>query len=315
MRVRAKKRDNKIAVAAMALGAFAACQPISARADDTSVEIRLLKERLKQLEERVAEQGRKEKATQEKLRQQAAQQPAPPPGGPAPYTYPVGIGVPPQPGPGGLTATEAAVRGLPSPGPSTILFKGVSITPGGFLALESVTRSAFLGADIGSPGYSNIPFANAPSSHSGEFRFSARQSRFSLLTQGDVDPVTHLAGYGEVDFLGAAQTANSNESNSFNLRARHLYLTVDNDFWGAHLLAGQTWSLATMNTKGIVPRQEDIPLTIDAQYVPGFVWQRTPQIRLVKDIAENAWFALSGENPTTTFGTAPGAGTFFDGAT
>ena len=84
MKVRAKKRDNKIAVAAMALGAFAACQPISARADDTSVEIRLLKERLKQLEERVAEQGRKEKATQEKLRQQAAQ-PGPAPGGPGPY--------------------------------------------------------------------------------------------------------------------------------------------------------------------------------------------------------------------------------------
>ena len=120
MKVRAKKRDNKIAVAALALGAFAACQPISARADDTSAEIRLLKERLKQLEERVAEQGRKEKATQEKLRQQAAQQPAPPPGGPGPYPYPVAIGVPPQPGPGGLTATEAAVRGLPSPGPSLL---------------------------------------------------------------------------------------------------------------------------------------------------------------------------------------------------
>jgi hypothetical protein len=312
MKVRAKKRDNKIAVAAMALGAFAACQPISARADDTSVEIRLLKERLKQLEERVAEQGRKEKATQEKLRQQAAQQPAPPPGpgGPAPYVFPAGIGVPPQPSPGGLTATEAAVRGTPTLGPSTFWFKGVTITPGGFLALESVTRSAFLGADIGSPGYSNIPFGNVPSSHSGEFRFSARQSRLSLLTQGDVDPVTHLAGYVETDFLGAAQTANSNESNSYNLRVRHLYLTADSDYWGAHLLAGQEWSLATMNTKGITPRQEDIPLTIDAQYVPGFVWQRTPQIRLVKDIAENAWVAISAENPATTIaGTAP---TLFD---
>jgi len=65
-----------------------------------------------------------------------------------------------------------------------------------------------------------------------------------------------------------------------------------------------------MNTKGITPRQEDIPLTIDAQYVPGFVWQRTPQIRLVKDIAENAWVAISAENPATTIaGTAP---TLFD---
>ena len=87
-------------------------------------------------------------------------------------------------------------------------------------------------------------------------------------------------------------------------------MCIRDSYWGAHLLAGQEWSLATMNTKGITPRQEDIPLTIDAQYVPGFVWQRTPQIRLVKDIAENAWVAISAENPATTIaGTAP---TLFD---
>ena len=113
-----------------------------------------------------------------------------------------------------------------------------------------------LGADIGTPPFSNIPFANVPSSHAAEFRFSARQSRVSALMQGDVDPATHLAGYGELDFLGAAQTANSNESNSYNLRIRHLYATVDNDYFGAHLLAGQNWSLATTNTKGIMPRLE-----------------------------------------------------------
>ena len=308
MKVRLKKRDKKGAVAAMALGAITVCQPFSAYADDTASEIRLLKERLKQLEQRVAEQGRREKQTQEKLRQAAAQ-PAPAPGpgpGPAPYLYPVGIGVPPQPGPGGLTGTETAVRGLPTLGPSTIYYRGITITPGGFLALESVTRNPFIGADIGSPPYTNIPFDFVPSSHSTEFRFSARQSRASLLAQGDVDPATHLAGYGEMDFLGAAGTANSNESNSYNLRIRHLYLTADNDDFGAHLLAGQEWSLATMNTKGITPRQEDIPLTIDAQYVPGFVWTRQPQIRVVKDFDKTLWFALSAENPATTIGgTAP----------
>src|SRR5664279_2416936 len=306
MKIQVKKRDNKSAVAAMALGALTACLPFSAHADDTATEIHLLKERLKQLEQRVAEQGRKEKQTQEKLRQAVAQ-PTPAPGPvPTPYLYPVGIGVPPQPGPGGLTGTETAVRGLPTLGPCTIFFKGITITPGGFLALESVPRSPFMGADIGSPPYTNIPFDFVPSSHSNEFRFSARQSRVSLLAQGDVDPATHLAGYGEMDFLGAGQTANSNESNSYNLRIRHLYLTADNDYFGAHLLAGQEWSLATMNTKGIMPRQEDLPLTIDAQYVPGFVWTRQPQIRVVKDFDQTLWFALSAENPATTIGgTAP----------
>jgi hypothetical protein len=249
MKTQVKRQENKIAVAVMALGVFTACQPFSAHADDTATGIHLLKERLKQLEQRVAEQGRKEKQTQKKLRQAAAQ-PAPAPApGPAPYLYPVGIGVPPQPGPGGLTGTETAVRGLPTLGPSTIFFKGITITPGGFLALESVTRSPFMGADIGSPPFTNIPYNFVPSSHSNEFRFSARQSRVSALMQGDVDPAAHLAGYAELDFLGAGQTANSNESNSYNPRIRHLYATVDNDYFGAHLLAGQEWSLATMNTK------------------------------------------------------------------
>lgn len=300
-----RKRNRKITAAALALGAFAASQSTFAFADDTAAEIRLLKQRLKQLEHRVAEQGRKEKQTQEKLQQAAAAQPGPIPGSaPAPYLYPVGIGVPPQPQPGGLTSTETAVRGLPTLGPSTIYYKGITITPGGFLALESVTRNPFMGADIGSPPYTNIPYELVPSSHSTEFRFSARQSRASLLAQGDVDPAIHLAGYAELDFLGAAGTANSNESNSYNLRIRHLYATVDNDYFDAHLLAGQEWSLATMNTKGITPRQEDIPLTIDAQYVPGFVWTRQPQIRVTKDFFDHTlWAALSAENPATTIGT------------
>ncbi len=297
---------HKRAAVAMALGALVAVQATQVHAEDTTSEIRFLKERLKQLEAKVNEQARKQKQTQAQIRQVEAQ-PVP---GPAPVPATYGIGVPPQPGPGGLAQSETDVRGLPTLGPSTIWFKGVTITPGGFLALESVTRSPFIGADIGTP-YQNIPFSNVPASHTNEFRFSARQSRFSLLVQGDVDPATHLAGYGELDFLGAAQTANSNESNSYQPRARHLYLTVDQDYFGAHLLAGQTWSLATMNTKGILPRQEDIPLTIDAQYVPGFVWQRTPQIRIVKDFDRTFWAALSAENPQTTFGgTTP---TLFDG--
>lgn len=293
-----KRHGKNPAILAMALGALVTVHG-SVRADDTAAEIRLLKAKLKQLEDKVNEQARKQKETQVQVRAVAAQ-PGPGPT-PAPYVFPVGIGAPPQPGPGGLTGVQTAVRGLPTIGPSSIWFKGITITPGGFLALESVTRSPFIGADIGTP-YQNIPYSNVPASHTNEFRFSARQSRVSALMQGDVDPATHLAGYGELDFLGAAQTANSNESNSYNLRIRHLYATVDQDDFGAHLLAGQNWSLATMSTKGITPRQEDIPLTIDAQYVPGFVWARQPQIRITKDFDKTLWVALSAENPATTFG-------------
>ena len=296
---RGGKRRRKPAIAALALGALMSFQGGAARADDTAAEIRLLKERLKQLEQRVAAQGRREKETQEKLRQAAAQ-PGPAPGA---YTYPVGIGLPPPVG------SELAERLAHTPGysyigspSSTLYLGGISITPGGFFELATVTRDHFIGADIATP-FGNIPFANVASSHTDEFRFSARRSRFAVLVMGDVNPATHLAGYGEFDFLGAAQTANSNESDSFNLRQRQIYLTVDQDDFGAHLLAGQAWTLATMNLKGIVPRTENTPLVIDDQYVPGFVWARQPQIRVTKDFFDQTlWFALSAENPTTTFG-------------
>jgi hypothetical protein len=92
-----------------------------------------------------------------------------------------------------------------------------------------------------------------------ETRFTARQTRLSLLAQGDISEQTRAAFYGEFDFQAAAQTANSNESNSFNPRMRHLYGTIDWNGSGWHLLAGQNWSLVTLNTKGITPRNEAAP--------------------------------------------------------
>jgi uncharacterized protein YukE len=38
---------------------------------------------------------------------------------------------------------------------------------------------------------------------------------------------TRVAGYGEIDFEGAAQTANSVATNSFNPRMRQLSLALD----------------------------------------------------------------------------------------
>ena len=196
---------------------------------------------------------------------------------------------------------EAEVETVTKPKDKKIHFKGVTVTFGGFLAAESVYRSREEYADIGS-SYSGIPFNNSPQAHAGEFRMSARQSRVSALVQGDVDPVTHLAMYGEFDFLGAAASANSNESNSYQPRIRNLYGTVDWDDPGIEFLAGQSWSLATLTGSGMSPRSELPPPTIDAQYVPGFDWTRQPQLRVTKNFDDQFWLGLSLENPQTTFG-------------
>ena len=184
-----------------------------------------------------------------------------------------------------------------------IPYKGIKITPGGFLEMAGMYRQHFQGNDM--PTSWAIPFPSAHNYYTGESRFSARQSRLSLLAQGKPNEHTTLTMYGEFDFLGGAQTANSNESNSFNPRIRHIYGAIDWDHGdsGWHLLAGQNWSLVTLNGKGISPRNEVIPAVIDAQYVPGFNWARQPQVRLTGDFLDHQlWVAISAENPATTFG-------------
>jgi hypothetical protein len=213
---------------------------------------------------------------------------------------------------------SSAVAALPKPKTDALYIKGVKLTLGGFLASETIYRSHDLEQDI-STSWASIPFKgpgiaaptgqiNPPNAvqtgKTSEWRETARASRISALVQGDVTPSIHLAGYGEFDFQAAAQTANSNQSNSFNPRIRHLYSTVDWDTYGLHLLAGQTWSLITLNGQGITPRNEVIPLTIDAGYVPGFDYTRQPQVRLTKNFGQTLWAAVSVENAQTTLYTS-----------
>jgi hypothetical protein len=185
-------------------------------------------------------------------------------------------------------------------GIGTLHYKGVTISLGGFLAAESIYRQHDQANDI-STSFSAIPYANNSVGQTQELRFTARQSRISALVQGDPSPQTHLWFYSEFDFQGAAQTANSNESNSYTPRLRHMYGSVDWDDLGLHLLAGQAWSLVTLNSHGITPRNEVPPPTIDGQYIPGFTWTRQPQIRLVKDLPYAVSLGVSLENPQTTF--------------
>jgi hypothetical protein len=189
-----------------------------------------------------------------------------------------------------------------APKTDKLYIKGVSLQFGGFTALETIYRSHAEIADVAS-SFSAIPFPNVVAGHTSETRFSARQSRVSALAQATVSDSVHITGYGEFDFLGAAQTANSNETNSYTPRIRNLYTQIDWDqgVGTIHALAGQSWSLVTMTSKGITPRSEDSPLTIDAQYVPGFVFARQPQVRLTFDENKWLWFAVSVEGPQSTY--------------
>ncbi len=183
---------------------------------------------------------------------------------------------------------------------------------GTFVALEGAWRehnevaSGASSPPFGSPG---IPLHNSALWNQNEFRMTAQQSRIALRAWGDIDAVQRLEAYYEMDFLGASVDANNRESNSFVPRIRQAFGSYDNDEYHFHFLGGQAWSLLTQNRVGITPRYENIPLTIDAQYVVGFNWLRNPQLRFVGDWNNIAWFGVSIEQPGAVFPSAPSATT------
>jgi hypothetical protein len=93
----------------------------------------------------------------------------------------------------------------------------------------------------------------------------AHQSRLSVVARGSVDEFTKLGANFETDFQSAGVRANSAESNSYGLRLRLAYATIDKLDWGTSFLGGRSWSFLTMFKDGLKVGQENVPLTIDAQ--------------------------------------------------
>ena len=172
---------------------------------------------------------------------------------------------------------------------------------GSFLAMEGVWRQRNEEASGATDApFGTMPFSNSPLFHENEMAFSAQQSRIALKASGDISPAQHILGYYEMDFLGAAGTANSRESDSYTPRIRQLFFGYDNDNYHFHFLPVKC-GLVTQNRVGELNLTENIPLTIDAQYVVGFNWARQPAIRFVEDWNKVAWFGVSVEAPQTAF--------------
>lgn len=210
-----------------------------------------------------------------------------------------------------VATDRAAAAQATEEGTAQIRFKGITVTPGGFLAAESAWRQRTVQADVNTP-FTTAPFPNSNMSRVSEFNASGRQSRLSFLFEGKADNVK-LNGYYELDWLGACASSNSRQSNSYCMRQRQI--------WGQAALSsgwtftgGQMWSLATETRKGLDNRTEAPPLTIDAAYNVGFTWARQYGFRVIKNFNNKAWFGFSVENPQITL-TAHGSPTsFFIGA-
>ena len=200
--------------------------------------------------------------------------------------------------------------------PTVIHYKGVTITPVAYFALEGVYRQRSINSDINTP-FNTTPFMGANEAHVSELNFSARQSRLGGLFEGNAGAFK-LSGYFESDFLSAAATSNANQSNSYSLRMRQFWGKAETKS-GFAVTGGQMWSLVTEDGKSTDARTEKPPNTIDPQYVVGFSWARQPGLRLQQKLGNPIFgsavtLAMAVENAQIQSFTATNApGNFFFG--
>jgi hypothetical protein len=197
------------------------------------------------------------------------------------------------------TANAAGGQAGSEDGPASIKFKGITLTPGGFVEAATVTRSRATSSDINTP-FNSVPYPGNALSKLSESNFTSRQSRLSLLAEGRYSAVK-LTGYYEADWLGTGVTSNNRQSNSYVLRQRQIWAQAKTD-GGWSFTGGQQWTLATEDRKGIDNRQEAIPLTVDPQYTVGFTWARQYGFRVVKSFGDKFALAIAIEGPQATVG-------------
>jgi hypothetical protein len=198
-----------------------------------------------------------------------------------------------------VAAEQAEAKKAEETGPSAIKYKGVTITPGGFIAAETVFRNRATSGDINTP-FTGIPYPGNALAKVTESNFTARQTRATVLAETKIGSAK-VTGYFESDFLGAGTTSNNRQSNSYVFRQRQMWASANFDN-GFGISAGQMWSLATENKKGIQNRGEALPMQIDPQYVAGFTWQRAYGFRAVKSWNDKFFIAVAVEGPQATLG-------------
>lgn len=201
-------------------------------------------------------------------------------------------------------------------GPLTLHFRGINITPGGYVEGAFVRRSHALGADLPTP-FNSVTMPGASQSQLPELFGSARQSKITTFVDGRLANVD-LSAYVSADFLSAGVTSTSNQTNSYTLRLRQAWGQAKfTNGWS--FMAGQSWGLATENAAGISPdddlgRTNDVrPKTIDPSYNVGFVFARQLGLRVTKNFGDKVAFAVAVENPQATLTTHGNAANFLLG--
>lgn len=193
------------------------------------------------------------------------------------------------------SAAAAVVSNSPAP-QSPPLPARIKLTLSGWIEAATVFRTRNQVNDMLTV-FDADPYPFSPLYSELEFHGSARQTQLSLLAESKINAAQKLAGYVEIDFLGVGTSSNYIITNDWPPRLRQAYITYDNYNWGFHFLGGQAWSMVMQQKVGITPREENIPLTINANYFVGFDFTRNWELRVVKDFDKKLWLGLAIDNP------------------
>ncbi|MGI4829557.1 MAG: hypothetical protein ACRYFU_15375 [Janthinobacterium lividum] len=194
--------------------------------------------------------------------------------------------------------------------PAAIHYKGITLTPGGFFAGESVWRQRAMNADMFT-NFNTTPYENAGEAHVTEWMPSARGTRLSMLAAGNV-PFGTISGYFEGDFLGAGSSSNNLQTNSYVLRTRQAWAQVKSG--PTTFTGGQMFSLLTEDKKAAQPGQEALPLIFDYNYTVGFTYVRQLGFRLQEALSPQVTVAVAVENSQYQFSASNAPTNFFFGA-
>jgi len=301
----APRPTRSLLLLASALGLSGGVGVPAALAQDATAQLSSIEKQIKALQAEVRRLKQEAAERDRDLRASRAAPPAPTQVAPVMPQIPAGYAlVPAAPGsaPGSVVLARAEAppeKKLPM---GAFQVGAVTVTLGGFLEDASIFRSRNEVTDITSNWSTAIPYRNSQLYHEPEFRESARRSTVQLLADAKPDDVTDIEAFVQSDFQGGAPTSNSNESNGFIPRLVQGWSEYNRSDLGFTILAGQSWSLLTMNQVGINPLRVNNPPTIDGGYVPGFDWTRQPQFRIGKSFNNDQyWIALSVENPATLY--------------
>jgi outer membrane murein-binding lipoprotein Lpp len=179
---------------------------------------------------------------------------------------------------------------------------GLTISLGGWFELDGIYRSRNENAGVSNNFNSAIPFPNSPNYNTGELRASAQRTRIALGAEGNPFDGDKLMGYFESDFISAGSSSNSNTSNGYTMRIRHAFVDYDDKSDNFNILVGQAYTLLVPFKSGLSVRSENIPPTLEDNYIQGFPVARQPQLRVTTRLGDSVWLGASIESPQSTFG-------------